>query len=72
MGENWHNFSIISVDRRIITSKGDILTMQRSLLLFENAIKSEYTKKVYYGHLKKFLEFVPKESNKNEKLSHDD
>lgn len=32
--------------------------MQRSLLLFENAIKSEYTKKVYYGNLKKFLEWT--------------
>ncbi len=38
--------------------RGNSLAMQRSLLLFENAIKSEYTKKVYYGHLKKFLEWT--------------
>ena len=37
---------------------GDNLAMQRSLLLFENAIKSEQTKKVYHGHLKQLLEWT--------------
>lgn len=32
--------------------------MQRSLLLFENAIRSENTKKLYMHHLNKFLEFT--------------
>jgi len=32
--------------------------MQRSLLLFEEGIKSPYTKKVYRGHLEAFLKFA--------------
>jgi len=32
--------------------------MQRSLLLFEEGIKSPHTKKVYRGHLAAFLKFA--------------
>jgi len=37
----------------VITTKADNHTMQRSLLVFENAIKSEETKKQYLYQLEK-------------------
>ena len=33
------------------------MIQQRSMLLFENSIKSPYTKKTYLYHLKNFLDF---------------
>ncbi len=47
--------------------------MQRSLLLFEEGIKSPHTKKVYRGHLDAFLKFA-KISDPDEllKLSRDE